>query len=166
MSLCRLIYMSQVNPRIQLDLDGLLRVSRDNNERVDLTGFLFFDGSYFAQALEGSRKDISDTYHRIVKDSRHGHLVLISCGEIRSRIFGQWSMGLHEGMDEESREHLLKVFSLSAIDLNNVTVENMVYFLQTLAIKLHHQKVDRLSRNSVEELVRQSRKPPLRRHSL
>jgi hypothetical protein len=144
MSLTRLIYFSEYDSSKSLDLEELLSVSRRNNREVNVTGFLFFDGYYFVQALEGRRVDVSNTYHRIVTDDRHKNLILITSTEIRSRLFAGWAMGLHEGLNMETREALLSVFSLGALDPSNITVEDTQYFLQTLAKKMQEYKLSRL----------------------
>jgi hypothetical protein len=144
MSLTRLIYFSEYDSSKSLDLEELLLVSRRNNREVNVTGFLFFDGYYFVQALEGRRVDVSNTYHRIVTDDRHKNLILITSTEIRSRLFAGWAMGLHEGLNMETREALLSVFSLGALDPSNITVEDTQYFLQTLAKKMQEYKLSRL----------------------
>jgi len=136
MSLTRLIYFSEWDKSQYLDLDALLEKSRINNKAVDVSGFLFFDGLYFVQALEGNRCDVSNTYHRIVTDTRHKNLILITSLEIRSRLFAGWSMGLHEGASLVTRHALLNAFSLGALDPANITVEDTQFFLQTLARKL------------------------------
>jgi hypothetical protein len=44
----------------------------------------------------------------------------------------------------ETREALLSVFSLGALDPSNITVEDTQYFLQTLAKKMQEYKLSRL----------------------
>lgn len=144
MSLTRLIYFSEYDRSKGLDIDELLFISRRKNRAANVTGFLFFDGAYFVQALEGARVDVSNTYHRIVSDERHRNLILITCFEIRSRLFAGWSMGLHEGIDMTTRDALLSAFSLGALDPTNITVEDTQFFLQTLARKLQEYKISRL----------------------
>ncbi|NJM35103.1 MAG: BLUF domain-containing protein [Rhodomicrobium sp.] len=144
MSLTRLIYFSEYDRSKSLDLEELLSISRRNNRQVNVTGFLFFDGYYFVQALEGERVDISNTYHRIVTDDRHRNIILITSSEIRTRLFAGWAMGLHEGLNMATREALLSVFSLGTLDPGNITVEDTQYFLQTLARKMQEYKLTRL----------------------
>ncbi len=144
MSLTRLIYFSELDTTRNIDVSELLMTSRRNNKQVDVTGFLFFDGLYFIQALEGDRVDVSNTYHRIVSDERHKNLILIASMEIRSRLFAGWAMGLHEGMSLSTREALLSTFSLGSLSPASITVEDVQFFLQTLAKKMQDYKISRL----------------------
>ena len=145
MSLTRLIYFSEWDRSTSLDLDDLLRKSRTNNTAANVSGFLFFDGLYFVQALEGQRCDVSNTYHRIVTDTRHKNLILITSMEIRSRLFAGWSMGLHQGASLATRHALLSVFSLGSLNPADITVEDTQFFLQTLARKLQDNGVSFLT---------------------
>lgn len=133
MVLSRLIYLSQRNTRIELDIYDLIFVSRKNNARAEITGFLFFDGRNFVQALEGPRENISKIYSRIVNDTRHRDVTLISCTEITNRAFHQWSMGLQEGLDDATRQNLLNIFSLQQINLSGLTAEQAMIFLKKVS---------------------------------
>jgi hypothetical protein len=91
----RILYVSRTDVGGQ-DFDKLTEqivdVSARNNARVGVTGLLVaFDG-WFLQALEGSRKEISTTFTRIARDSRHSVLDIITAGPIDARLFGRWSM--------------------------------------------------------------------------
>lgn len=131
--LSRLIYASERNQAAPLGVSDLLSISRKRNMEAAVTGFLFYDGQRFVQVLEGGRADVSETYHRIVRDPRHRNIVLLSCREIPTRQFGYWSMGLHEGMDDATRIYLLETFALREDDLGNLSGDNMLQFLSRLA---------------------------------
>jgi hypothetical protein len=133
MILCRLIYQSHRNTQAPLDIYDLMRISQKNNAQIEVTGFLFFDGRNFVQALEGRRESISHLYKRIVNDRRHQDVTLMSCTEIKDRKFSQWSMGLQEGLDQSTRDELLRIFSLSEIDLADLTSDQMLIFLEKVA---------------------------------
>jgi hypothetical protein len=74
-------------------LRDILSVSRRNNERDGITGYLAFDKAYFFQVLEGPRPKVTATYERISKDPRHGKIVRFEIRDIRVRSFPEWSMG-------------------------------------------------------------------------
>lgn len=91
----RLLYVSRSDTQGG-DFDALteqvVEVSARNNARVGVTGLLVaFDG-WFLQTLEGSRREISNTFARIAKDSRHSVLEIVTAGPIDARLFGRWSM--------------------------------------------------------------------------
>ena len=129
----RLIYLSYRNTDTELDIYDLLGVSRKKNAQAEITGFLFFDGRNFVQALEGPRENVSKIYSRIINDRRHRDVTLISCTEIKERAFHQWSMGLQEGLDDATRQNLLNIFSLREIDLSELTAEQLMIFLQKVS---------------------------------
>jgi len=133
MNICRLVYMSERTPSAALDITQIIEKSRQNNARAGVTGFLMFDGEYFAQALEGSRAAVTHTYNRIVGDPRHRNLHLISCMDVKERLFPEWAMGLLDGIPPETRERFLGHFTLERVHPNTITIERLLYFLQTLA---------------------------------
>ena len=94
MFLVRLMYVSTITqalvPKdIERILDDALRLNAKNN----VTGLLCFNHKYFLQCLEGSRKTVNETYHRILQDPRHTDVVMLDYQEIVSREYPQWSMG-------------------------------------------------------------------------
>ncbi|MBC7871101.1 MAG: BLUF domain-containing protein [Chitinophagaceae bacterium] len=145
MNLCRLVYLSQRNPAIDVNMQDVMAVSQRNNTPQEITGLLYFDGMYFVQALEGRRSRVTATYNRIAADARHVSLCIVSYTDIRERIFGGWSMALHGGMNAEIREQMAAFFSLSSFDPENVSAESLVYFLQILAIELRRNDDGRLN---------------------
>ncbi len=80
MNLCRLIYSSYASPDTGYeDLKDIMEKSERNNRRDGLTGVLCYGDSMFLQVLEGNRKIVSKTYHRIATDKRHHTPALIEC---------------------------------------------------------------------------------------
>jgi len=72
MALHRLIYLSYARPGIGYsDLRDIMDKSEVNNAKAGVTGMLCFGNNIFLQILEGNRKIVNQTYHRIVQDDRH-----------------------------------------------------------------------------------------------
>src|SRR3954451_17249392 len=97
MALVRLVYFSR--NRLDTAQGGLAdRVSEilsrsvANNRRVDLSGGLIFSGEWFAQALEGDRVAVAETYARIERDPRHGDITITDLKSIEARHFRFWWM--------------------------------------------------------------------------
>jgi hypothetical protein len=63
-----------------------------NNRKVDISGGLIFSREWFAQALEGDRGAVAETFARIERDDRHGEITVIESRTIESRRFGFWWM--------------------------------------------------------------------------
>lgn len=90
----RLIYISTARSLLsEQELDEILRVSRRNNQVVDVTGLLIVGGRRFLQALEGPAEAVRKTYDRIKADGRHFAAVILSDREIAERSFSEWAMG-------------------------------------------------------------------------
>src|SRR5918998_2002584 len=71
----------------------ILAVSRRNNQRDGITGYLVSDGTWFLQILEGDHVKVTAGLVRIRFDPRHSDVMVISTRQIRTRSFPQWSMG-------------------------------------------------------------------------
>lgn len=136
MNLSRIMYYSEVNPGVDLDLRQLLAICQKNNKRDRITGFLFFNKTYFLQVLEGSRDHVSARYHAIAADPRHKNLRLISCTDVQQRAFPTWLMGLHGGMDEEASEIFLQYFATDEVDPKTINADGLLDVMQLLALKV------------------------------
>lgn len=92
----QLTYISTAAPNLPPpEVERILARSRTDNQRLDITGLLLFDGKRFLQALEGERAEIETLYTRIRSDARHRAAVQLSAGPIASRCFGDWAMAFH-----------------------------------------------------------------------
>ncbi len=136
MNLCRLVYYSERNMSVALDIAQLIAACHKNNSKTTVTGMLHFNGTHFIQVLEGGRADVSFTYHRIAGDPRHQKILLLSCMDVRERLFPGWSMGLHEGMTDHTRQIYLRYFATEKVDPLQVSVESLLDVMQDLSAEL------------------------------
>ena len=89
----RIVYLSSATrPMSDADLVELLRASRVNNARDDVTGVLLYQAGHFIQLLEGESVVIDSIYARIEKDPRHHSCLRMLDGEADERLFADWSM--------------------------------------------------------------------------
>lgn len=98
MYLQRLIYYSHnaikaLNKPATGEIKTILAASKRNNPAAGITGALLFNGTYFAQVLEGDRKAITETFCRISSDPRHCDIVIMEAKPITERLFSDWSLG-------------------------------------------------------------------------
>jgi Sensors of blue-light using FAD len=94
MRLVQLIYCSRVVAGVHgTAITSIVDVSRFNNTRDGVTGALCFNANFFLQCLEGERRAVNETYHRILRDPRHEQALLLRYDEVPKRQFGDWSMG-------------------------------------------------------------------------
>ena len=92
--LVRLMYASRAaKPLDPEELVHILRQSRTANPKVGVTGVLCSSGELFIQVLEGGRTAVNRLYNRIIADSRHTEVTLLSYEEISERRFAGWAMG-------------------------------------------------------------------------
>lgn len=136
MNLTRLVYYSQRNPSESLEVENLIATCKRNNGRMNVSGLLHYNGDHFLQVIEGGRVEVSALYHRIARDTRHTNIILLSCSEVRERMFAEWSMGLHQGMDERTRQIYLRYFATDDINPEAVNVESLLDVLQDLAVEM------------------------------
>ena len=136
MILCRLVYYSERNPSIPLDLRTLIATCHKNNTPRQLTGLLHYNGTYFIQVLEGARADVSAIYHKIANDERHINPIIIACTDVRERLFPTWSMGLHEGMNDRTKEIFLRYFAKERFDPESVNVDSLLDVLQDISTEM------------------------------
>ncbi len=92
MSLMQLIYASTPFGFDNPTLNQILSVARRNNARDDITGALICRADLFLQLLEGPRAAVTTAFHKILSDDRHLDVVLIGCGDIKTRMFPKWHM--------------------------------------------------------------------------
>ena len=97
------------------DVKDILQSSNRNNTRVGVTGALCLSNGIFLQQLEGDRQIVNELYHRILRDQRHKDPAILDFGEIASRRFGVWSMGLMSTI-AENRQLFLKYSSSADFD--------------------------------------------------
>jgi hypothetical protein len=92
--LVRLMYASRAAEAVDTSaLLSILKESKAKNPALGVTGVLCFASGVFLQVLEGGRAQVNSLYNRIVADTRHTDVVLLSYEEIEERCFASWSMG-------------------------------------------------------------------------
>jgi hypothetical protein len=78
------------------ELSEILAVSRENNEKVAITGALLYQDGKFLQILEGEEAPVRELYRRIAEDPRHHASTIVFQGAIQEREFPGWSMGFRD----------------------------------------------------------------------
>jgi hypothetical protein len=100
----QVMYVSAaVRPFAEAELVELLRVSRENNGRADITGLLAYQGGNFIQAIEGPEEPVIALHAKIQQDSRHHNMFTLLQRPITERQFEQWSMAF-QNVDNLSPE--------------------------------------------------------------
>ncbi len=74
------------------ELDHVLNLARNRNERIGITGALMFTEGQFTQILEGSEQAVNEIFDSIKNDSRHRDVKVWSTEFRTSRRFSAWTM--------------------------------------------------------------------------
>jgi hypothetical protein len=113
--LFELIYHSQAVKGIsEVDLDQILRQSRNFNLKKGITGCLLFHKNQFLQILEGEKDSIESIYDKIRKDKRHQNVITLHTEDITDRIFGTWSMA-YQNFDQIEIENIIGIKGLNEV---------------------------------------------------
>lgn len=130
MELVTLIYVSTaVRPFKYSDIQDILRVSREANERRGITGMLLFKDGNFMQVLEGESHVVDELQQKISQDPRHtGIITLIKC-PIETRNFGDWKMGFKDigKLTEEEKSAWSDYLDRPLNDSKYVSNPNLAY---------------------------------------
>lgn len=122
MPMVRLIYTSLLCESCGVnEVRQILKIARENNAKIGVTGLLCYDTAHFIQWIEGARDVINSLYLAIASDDRHTNALILDYGEITSREFAGWSMAYVNPSEIEEEVILrycptreLAPFSLSA----------------------------------------------------
>jgi hypothetical protein len=69
-----------------------LATARTKNKQAGISGALLFNGSAFAQVLEGPLEAVEEIFEAIQCDDRHSDVVILRNAEAKARVFSGWSM--------------------------------------------------------------------------
>jgi hypothetical protein len=116
------------------EISSILKVSRVNNERLNVTGALMFNSGCFAQVLEGPRLAIENTFERIQQDSRHGDVSLLAFEPAPDRAFRNWSMGFIGASVKDAARYGLMVQE-TGYDPAQMTGDALLETLHRLALE-------------------------------
>lgn len=88
------------------ELTELLRISRINNLKIDVTGMLLYEGGNFMQVLEGPDSRVSEIADKISGDPRHTGMLTLLRQNVEERQFASWSMAFQNiaKLSEEERD--------------------------------------------------------------
>lgn len=75
------------------ELLELLKIAREKNAKVGVTGILLYYSGSFFQVLEGPETAVKQIYEKISKDSRHKKMLKIIEESIEKQAFQNWTMG-------------------------------------------------------------------------
>jgi len=147
MDLVRLVYFS----RNRLDLakgalnervSEILTKSVANNREADISGGLIFSKDWFAQALEGDRVAVTETFARIERDKRHGDVTRHAFKAIEKRRFSYWWMAA-AGWTPETAELFRRFSGADQFDPRGMSADSICdLIVAVLDYRMHHADAD------------------------
>jgi hypothetical protein len=60
------------------------------NQKLGLSGALFYENQHFGQILEGPRTEVMKVWEKIQRDPRHQQVRLLKVEEVDERSFPAW----------------------------------------------------------------------------
>lgn len=119
MSINQLVYVSQSTRKMSSeDLGEIQKVAKNNNQNIDVTGSLFYNGGWFLQVLEGPLGTLNALYKKIEKDPRHKNSRILYNEPATFRTFTRWSMNMTNLDDRQADKYdqLVEVIDAAKTD--------------------------------------------------
>jgi len=116
------------------EISQILQSARRNNGKQNVTGALFFNSAYFAQALEGPKLAIEKIFENIQRDPRHGDVTVLSSETGGHRDFPEWSMA-HVAPPDETISASMAVALDSALSHPGASADGVLGLLRSLVIQ-------------------------------
>lgn len=133
MSINQLVYISQATKKLSLEeLNSILTTAKKNNEPIDVTGSLFYNGGWFLQVLEGPLATLNKLYHKIEKDTRHKNSRILYNEQATFRTFSRWTMNMTNLEDRQADKYneLVEVIEAAKTDRKIGTASPAVALLK------------------------------------
>lgn len=119
MSINQLVYISQATRKMSsTELNEILSTAKNNNQGIDVTGSLFYNGGWFLQVLEGPLATLNALYSKIEKDPRHKNSRILYNEPAKFRTFTRWSMNMTNLDDRQADKYdqLIEVIDAAKSD--------------------------------------------------
>jgi len=116
------------------EIGQIFQSARRNNREQNVTGALFFNSAYFAQALEGPKLAIEKIFENIQRDPRHGDVTVLSSETGGHRDFPEWSMA-HVAPPDETTSASMAVALDSALSRPGASADGVLGLLRSLVIQ-------------------------------
>ena len=130
--LVRLVYYSRALDDMSLtDIQSILTVARENNQKLGICGMLCYESQWFLQTLEGPRGDVNDLYLEIAEDPRHYDIRLTAYEEIDAPHFTNWQMGYAGSSGEFSKA--ISEMGLESFEPPEMNAEQSLGFLKKMS---------------------------------
>ncbi len=91
--LSSLIYRSHIQQNIDEEMIiQMLADANQKNKQLGISGLLFYDAPFFFQVIEGPEEAVKVLYEKILQDTRHSNVVLLTHENIKFRQYPNFGM--------------------------------------------------------------------------
>ena len=129
--LTSLTYISR--PKIDAgstDIQDVWMHALEKNERLEISGALYFDGTSVVQYLEGEEAPLHDLFGQIKADPRHEDVEILGEADLASRLFSTWPLKLIDG---SRSTHLQGIFDYDTlIEASRNQINKLAFRLRRL----------------------------------
>lgn len=109
----QIVYTSTATRQLDsIELAALCDRSENNNRRDEVSGFLLIKSGKYLQVIEGPKEVVEDAFIRIIQDSRHTSVFVLSRRLTTRREFGQWEMACYRSLSEHD-EYVVRIMQLT-----------------------------------------------------
>lgn len=133
MSINQMIYISQATRKMSAaELHEIHKKAQDNNQAIDVTGSLFYNGGWFLQVLEGPADTLQKLYIKIEKDPRHKNSRILYDEPAKFRTFTRWTMNMTNLEDRQADKYdeLVEIIEAAKTDRKIGSVSPSVTLLK------------------------------------
>ncbi|MCR9075768.1 MAG: BLUF domain-containing protein [bacterium] len=95
----------------QVVVDDIVLPAGIKNNKLEITGCIWFSQDRFLQILEGPREAVEDVYTKILADDRHFDITTVSSSPISKRSFARWGMRSLKNSKEDRIEELIHEYA-------------------------------------------------------
>ncbi|HMG10710.1 MAG TPA: BLUF domain-containing protein [Mucilaginibacter sp.] len=128
-----IVYVSTAQRLLsEKEVIDLLKVSRTNNKKYNVTGILLYCQGTFMQVLEGDKIFIDRIYKVIELDPRHKNVIKLASGISKKRSFPDWSMAF-ASVNPETLQEIEGFLSSTDQNLYDNTDHITISMLKTFA---------------------------------
>ena len=131
-----LIYVSRKTaPGDDAAVQEILRVSRERNKALHVTGDLVSVTGTFAQLIEGPEPAIAELMESINRDTRHRQISVLRVLHGVNRRFANWTMA-YSGNDFYMERHLERLLDAPSGPLRAERLEQLEMLMKEFASRL------------------------------
>ena len=120
--LTSITYVSRPNlPPESPAIQDLWAQALQNNEKMEITGAIYFDGQCFAHFLEGDETPLYQLFEKIKQDDRHSDILVLSQVDLASRMFSNYSLKLIDGSRSKALRRRFDYDELRQLDVSSAS---------------------------------------------